>query len=400
MKNKLLVWLLLVGLLLSMSGTALAQGPRPPLALADAVSLKKSEAGLTLKAGNNAQALNAGISELAVATTQVLNGDFEQGRYVGWGESSALNYYLVLPSSDTAVHNGSWAAWLGGDDQEIAYIYQNNISIVSPTSLRLWYLTYSLDDCGYDYGYVLVNDIPIYTWNLCQSTNTSDWMPLDLSLNSYNGQTINLKIKVTTDIGYYSNLFIDDVSLYQTFADVPYGHWSESYIHRLYNAGITGGCGTSPLMYCPGATVTRDQMAIFLLRGAHYPTNYVPPAASGMFTDVPASYWAASWIEQLAADGITGGCGAGNYCPALPVTRDQMAVFLLRAKNGPNYTPPAVGTSTGFTDVPTSYWAAAWIKELAAQGITGGCGNGNYCPSTPVTRDQMAVFLVKAFNLP
>ncbi|PKN93180.1 MAG: hypothetical protein CVU44_12185, partial [Chloroflexi bacterium HGW-Chloroflexi-6] len=47
-----------------------------------------------------------------------------------------------------------------------------------------------------------------------------------------------------------------------------------------------------------------------------------------------------------------------------------------------------------------SYWAAAWIKQLAAEGITGGCGAGNYCPDRPVTRAQMAVFLVKAFNLP
>jgi hypothetical protein len=53
-----------------------------------------------------------------------------------------------------------------------------------------------------------------------------------------------------------------------------------------------------------------------------------------------------------------------------------------------------------FGDVPADYWAAAWIEQLAAEGITSGCGSGNYCPATPVTRDQMAVFLVKNFNLP
>jgi hypothetical protein len=56
--------------------------------------------------------------------------------------------------------------------------------------------------------------------------------------------------------------------------------------------------------------------------------------------------------------------------------------------------------NTGFADVPPTYWAAAWIKQLATEGITGGCGSGNYCPETPVTRAQMAVFMVKAFNLP
>ena len=77
-----------------------------------------------------------------------------------------------------------------------------------------------------------------------------------------------------------------------------------------------------------------------------------------------------------------------------------MAVFLLRGIHGSSYVPPAVGASTGFGDVPTDYWAAAFIKQLAAEGITAGCGNGNFCPESPVTRDQMAVFLVRTFNLP
>jgi hypothetical protein len=55
---------------------------------------------------------------------------------------------------------------------------------------------------------------------------------------------------------------------------------------------------------------------------------------------------------------------------------------------------------TGFNDVPDNYWAAAWIKQLAAEGVTGGCGGGNYCPGTAVSRDQMAVFLVATFSLP
>jgi len=37
---------------------------------------------------------------------------------------------------------------------------------------------------------------------------------------------------------------------------------------------------------------------------------------------------------------------------------------------------------------------------LANEGISAGCGNGNFCPEVPVTRAQMAVFLVKAFSLP
>lgn len=186
-----------------------------------------------------------------------------------------------------------------------------------------------------------------------------------------------------------------------TFGDTPTSHWAWSFIERLYAAGITGGCASNPLQYCPESSVTRGQMAVFLERGIHG-SSYTPPAVgpSTGFNDVPTNYWSAAWIKQLAADGITGGCGSGNYCPDDPVTRAQMAVFLLRAKYGSSYTPPTVGSISGFNDVATNYWAAAWIKQLAAEGITGGCGTGVYCPESPVTRAQMAVFLVRTFNLP
>ena len=184
-----------------------------------------------------------------------------------------------------------------------------------------------------------------------------------------------------------------------TFADVPATYWAFNWIERLYAAGITGGCGSSPLIYCPENRVTRAEMAVFLLRGMHG-SSYTPPAATGtVFTDVPATYWAAAWIEQLYAEGITGGCGTGLYCPNNQVTRAEMAIFLLRGEHGSSYAPPAA-TGTVFTDVPGTYWAAAWIEQLYAEGITGGCGSGLYCPDNRVTRAEMAVFLVRAFSLP
>ncbi|MBI5293980.1 MAG: S-layer homology domain-containing protein [Chloroflexi bacterium] len=179
------------------------------------------------------------------------------------------------------------------------------------------------------------------------------------------------------------------------FTDVSFTHWANTFIERLYLQGITGGCGGGN--YCPNNTVTRAQMAVFLLVAEHG-TGYTPPDATGIFNDVPASNGFARWIEQLAAEGITGGCGGGNYCPNTPVTREQMAVFLLVAEHGTGYTPPA---ATGvFADVPAAYPFAPWIEQLAAEGITGGCGGGDFCPKTVVNRAQMAVFLVTAFNLP
>jgi len=179
------------------------------------------------------------------------------------------------------------------------------------------------------------------------------------------------------------------------FNDALPDQWAFPFIEALERSGITAGCGNDN--YCPDEPVNRAQMAVFLVRGMHG-ANYSPPAASGyVYWDVWLTDFAASYIEQLFYDGITAGCGNNNYCPNDEVTRDQMAVFLLRARHGAVYSPPA---ATGvFGDVDLAHWAAPWIEQLAAEGITAGCGSGNYCPDGVVTRDQMAVFLVRTFGL-
>jgi DNA-binding beta-propeller fold protein YncE len=188
--------------------------------------------------------------------------------------------------------------------------------------------------------------------------------------------------------------FVEDPP--RSFRDVPPDYWAFSFIETLNVSGITGGCGDNN--YCPEDQVTRAQMAVFLERGMRG-SDFVPPPATGnTFLDVAATDFAASYIEQLFLDAITGGCGNGNYCPNDAVTRSQMAVFLLRAKYGSQYVPPPP-TGERFADVDLSYWSVSWIEQLAAEGITGGCGNSNFCPEEPVTRAQMAVFLVRTFGL-
>jgi glucose/arabinose dehydrogenase len=184
-----------------------------------------------------------------------------------------------------------------------------------------------------------------------------------------------------------------------TFLDVPTSFFAYSYVQAIYNAGVTAGC--APRLYCPDASATRAQMAVFLLK-ADQGAGYNPPPCTGtVFADVPCQGGIFDpWIEDLASRGITGGCGGGDYCPAAPVSRAQMSVFLLKTDQGSAYAPPPC-TGTVFADVPCQGGIFdPWIEDLAARGITGGCGGGNYCPDSAVTRAQMAVFLTKTFNLP
>ncbi len=116
------------------------------------------------------------------------------------------------------------------------------------------------------------------------------------------------------------------------FTDVPVGDPFAPWIEDLANRNITTGCGAG--IYCPDALVQRKQMSVFLLKtllGA----GYVPPAPTGIFDDVPADGFR-PFIEDLYNRGVTGGCAGGpppapiSYCPANPVTRGQMAVFLTK----------------------------------------------------------------------
>ena len=185
------------------------------------------------------------------------------------------------------------------------------------------------------------------------------------------------------------------VHIGQSFPDVPTGNQFYAFIETLFHSGVTGGCGLGN--YCPDNSVTRGQMAVFLLKG-RFGSSFVPPPATGtVFNDVPASHPFAAFIESLYGFKVTGGCGSGNYCPDSPVRRDQMAVFLLKSEHGSAYVPPPC---TGvFDDVPCPGQFTDWIEQLFDEGITGGCGGNNYCPQNNNTRGQMAVFLTKTFGL-
>jgi hypothetical protein len=184
-----------------------------------------------------------------------------------------------------------------------------------------------------------------------------------------------------------------------SFDDVPLSDPFSPFIQTLYRLGITAGCGGGN--FCPDVMVTNGQMAVFLLR-SRFGTAYVPPPATGeIFADVRPGDFAANWIEALYNEGFTEGCGSNplRYCPDAVITREQMAKLLLLAKYGGSWSPPPA--TDIFQDVLRADLNAPWIEQLALLGVTGGCQTNPplYCPTAPITRGQMAVFLVKTFGL-
>ena len=183
------------------------------------------------------------------------------------------------------------------------------------------------------------------------------------------------------------------------FLDVPQGDIFHDSVEKIVRNRITAGVGNGN--YGRNLPATRAQMAVLLLKAKHGRFYVPPPATEQVFGDVPLDDRFASWIYELEAEHITNGCdGGANYCPDAPMTREQMAVMLLKAKGVP--TPTACDMIFG--DVPCGSEFAPWIEELYKEGITGGCYNEGgiffFCPGVPSTRGQTAVLLRRTFDLP
>jgi photosystem II stability/assembly factor-like uncharacterized protein len=160
----------------------------------------------------------------------------------------------------------------------------------------------------------------------------------------------------------------------------------------LTSAASVDGSGTLTYVVAPNTSLT-NRVGTVTVAGQTFTVYQGIP-----FNDVPTTHPFYSEIERLSARGITLGCGAGVYCPDLPVTREQMAAFLSRALAEFNPSTPAVQR---FNDVPPSNPFYNFIDFVASLGITIGCSSDPplYCPSQPVSREQMAAFIMRALHV-
>lgn len=177
-----------------------------------------------------------------------------------------------------------------------------------------------------------------------------------------------------------------------TFTD-DNGSVHEADIEAIAAAGITRGCNP-PVndKYCPESAVTRGEMAAFLNRALT-----LPAAAIDFFVDDDGTTFEAD-INAVAAAGITLGCNPptnSQFCPSRSITRAEMATMLVRAFNYP------ASSVDWFADDDESIHQGG-INSIADAGVTVGCNppqNDRFCPAAPVTRGQMASFLVRALGL-
>jgi hypothetical protein len=189
------------------------------------------------------------------------------------------------------------------------------------------------------------------------------------------------------------------------FADVPPTHPYYNDIEILYANGLTGGCATNPLKFCPDQIMDRAQAAVFMMRGT-YGAGYLPNPANNLFQDDwSKGSWARPWAEAMRESGLTTGCQLVPqlYCPWTKLPREQVVIFGLKLRYGNSYLPPPA-TGKLFADMTNpGYYATAWAEQAYADGLIASCGTSSgkplFCPKNLVSRGQAAYIIVRARNL-
>jgi hypothetical protein len=189
------------------------------------------------------------------------------------------------------------------------------------------------------------------------------------------GEVVLLTARTTTGSYYTSwNNYFGDLGTSVARTEIEY----------LAHAGITIGCGNAN--YCPSASVTREQMAIFLDRAL----GLTDVPLTTQFTDIGTrSAEAKQAISNLVAAGITNGCAADKFCPTQTTTRGQMSKFVAIGYELPD------AVADHFTD-DTGNFSEPYNNQIQEAGIYLGCGGGKFCHLSVMTRELMAQWLYNA----
>ena len=248
-------------------------------------------------------------------------------------------------------------------------------------------------------------------------TDSTNWTVLETSdpngfITAFRTPAAKLAITVTSNGGERRSgqirlripgkqAFDHVIDIYQgkNFADTSSSPSTHSAASKLNALLITLGCTSTD--YCPGDNLTREQLAVMLVRAVHGPDSAPPAVTRETFSDVPFGHWSHLFVEDIAKRKITQGCGTGSdgrpiFCPTAFVKRAELAVFLLRLLNIDAPPPPSNAT---YSDIST-HWAYRYIEEVHKQGLMTGCAQaGAFCPEQFATRAEVAESLVKALRL-
>ncbi len=189
---------------------------------------------------------------------------------------------------------------------------------------------------------------------------------------SKSGKTVS---SATVSTGY-----VPDKASNDEFADVADDHWAYRYIYDLKKRKIISGDGNN--RFKPDENITREEFVKLVVEAFKIPVG----SYEVTFSDVDKTRWSYECISAAASGGIIGGTGNGKFSPEDCITREDMAVIIIKVKE-----LSAEGNNQTFADDgDISAYATGAVHSLARRGIINGFGDSTFRPKEFATRSQAA----------
>ena len=327
------------------------------------------------------------------------------GYFAGSGNSAVIS--TVSDGTATApafVSNsapGSYAVVAGPPGSTVSFSLTNTSPVIGPTpcSFAVSPAALAFNSAG---GTNVVSVVPTPSTCGWSINSDSSWItPSGTDFTGSNSVTITAPVNLSGNT-LAGNLVI--AGQYVTVAqwgtapvvtDAPAGVLG-NMITDMVGYGFSSGCNAVPLDYCPASPITRAEAAVLLVRGVYGSDNF-SYSTTPHFNDVSNADFGFAWIQKLFELGISSGCGGGSYCPSAELPRDQAAILVVRSRLGAQ-TPFSSPSVPYFTDVPDTAFGFSYIQRLRWENITSGCAPTTYCPSEAITREQLAVFIMRGLT--
>jgi hypothetical protein len=183
---------------------------------------------------------------------------------------------------------------------------------------------------------------------------------------------------------YTATAYIVTIAMHHPFNDVAESDWSYGPVQYLAARNIVSGYPDGT--FRPNELVTRAQFSKMMVTAMGWDV-ITPP--SGHFSDVPADYWAYSYIETAAAHGAISGYSDGTFQPSAAVTRAQIAKMITVVSGWAMDMPD----NPTYVDVSQRDWYFPYAEMMHAADIIQGYSDGTFRPNAPATRAQVAKIL-------
>ena len=192
------------------------------------------------------------------------------------------------------------------------------------------------------------------------------------TLDLQNVQLVDTQGNAWPDASAGRDLTVQDGSIVVNFADVTSADSEYDYILSIYGAGVTAGCALNPPMYCPDGNVTRQELAVFQVRARGLDPYYNPTPT---FSDVAPTHWAYPFVERIFEQGLTAGC---FYDPGTGERRYCPLLNVSQQEMAVFMTrlaglDPYYNPTPTFSDVAPTHWAYPFVERVFEQGFHTGC---------------------------